>query len=183
MKRDGGAGHDDPELDEILAAFQRRSRPSVAVAALSDLVAEPTPLTSEPSDRDGETFLLPRTRDRQRRLRALTALAALAVLSLTVAAALWFVLRPRAHARSAHSDGTASSGTRTTATAATTGTSSSIAAPAPAPSGSSDRPATRLSPVPPASPSAERDTPGAGRRLPGAPTPGSNLDPEFKRSM
>ena len=161
----GVQDHDDPELDEILAAFQRRPRASGAVVALSELVAEPVPLGSEPTGREGETFLLPRTRDRHRRLRARKATAAAAILAVAAAVALWFALRPRAHPVSVSSDATASSEARRPPVAGAAEAPPSTAVPAASASGGAGRPAAKVP------------------RVPTAPPPGSNLDPEFKRSM
>jgi hypothetical protein len=180
----GPSDHDDPELDEILAAFQRRPRRSGAVVALSELVAEPVPLASEPSGREGETVLLTRTKDRERRLQARTALLAAAILALAAAAALWFALRPRTQPVTVPSGGTASSQSRPPPiVGAGVEVPASVAASAASPSGSASRPVAPVAPVLPASPSADRDVPAGGRRVPTAPPPASNLDPEFKRSM
>jgi hypothetical protein len=162
---DGLPDHDDPELDEILAAFQRRPRASGAVVALSELVAEPALLASEPTGREGETFLLPRTRDRQRRLRARKAMAAGAILTVAAALALWFALRPRAHPVSVPSDTTSSAEPRKPRVAGAVEAPPSTAVPAASASSSAARPAAKVP------------------RAPTAPPPGSNLDPEFKRSM
>jgi hypothetical protein len=162
---DGLPDHDDPELDEILAAFQRRPRASGAVVALSELVAEPAPLGSEPTGREGQTFLLPRTRDRQRRLRARKVMAAAAILTVAAAVGLWFALRSRAHPVSVPSDTTASAEPRRPPVARAVEAPPSTAMPAASASGSAGRPAAKVP------------------RVPTAPAPGSNLDPEFKRSM
>jgi hypothetical protein len=187
----GLPGQDDPELDEILAAFQRPARAPSAVVAFSKLVAEPTPLSPEPTGRDDETVVLPRTRDRQRRRRTRTAIAAAALVGLGLTGALWSALRPRARPASSPSEGSAASMVpRTAGVGGQPQMRSSFAAPGASPSGgpasvevSSARPAGEASAIPPASPSADRDVPAPARRLPTASPRGSNLDPEFKRSM
>jgi hypothetical protein len=162
----GGQDHDDPELDEILAAFQRRPRASGAVVALSELVGEPAPLPSEPSGREGETFLLPRTRDRQRRLRVRKAAAVAAIVTVAAVAALWFALRSRAHLVSVPSAGTpAAESGRPPIAGGAAEAPPSPATPAASASGSAGRPAAKAP------------------RVPKSPPPGPNLDPELKRSM
>jgi hypothetical protein len=213
MKPDGkgaaGRGlpdHDDPEVDEILAAFHRAPRAPGAGVALSELVSEPTPRAPELAERDGATYVLPRTRDRQRRRRAGVTAAAWVVACLALAGALWLALRPPGRSLSApkgsdsreapNSDQGAGTGGATRASPLSApglpppGRSASVEAPSGRPSAKAIDsqgesagvlPARRPTAVPPASSSG--DVPGAAHHLPAPSTAGSNLDPEYKRSM
>jgi hypothetical protein len=189
MKSDGsGAGrrrpdHDDPEVDEILAAFHRPPRAPGAGVALSELVAEPTPRAPELTENDGATFVLPRTRDRHRRRKARMAAVAAVVATFALAGALWLALR-----RPVRSPSTPEGSGSREAPNSAEGAGPPLVAPRLPPAGGSASvegrsgpPSAKALAVP--SPSSSGEVPPASRHPRGSPGAGSNLDPEYKRSM